>query len=166
MSLNDTNPVSRRFYRVAVTTPAKVSGAIYLPATSGTVAAPFVLNNDYIYQSIQTTNVTAGGRAAYGFTLTNTGTFVIQATVDAPNTAANSIFVNIDAEPQAPGMIWDIPVTSGFEQRLVSWRGNGTDSTNQFVPKVFTLNSGAHQLVIRGREAYMLLQSMAILPYP
>jgi hypothetical protein len=85
--------------------------------------------------------------------------------VNAPNNGANSFFVNIDAEPQDPYMIWDIPVTTGFGQRIVSWRGNGTFDADQFVPKVFNLSQGAHQLIIRGREVNTLLQDVAILPY-
>ena len=63
-------------------------------------------------------------------------------------------------------MIWDIPLTSGFEQRVASWRGNGTDVSNQFVPKVFNLSAGQHQLIIRGREANVLLTSFAIQSLP
>lgn len=63
-------------------------------------------------------------------------------------------------------MIWDIkPLTSGFEQRTVSWVGNGT-TNSQFVPKVFTLGPGPHQLIIRGREMFTLLQSVTIAPSP
>jgi hypothetical protein len=73
----------------------------------------------------------------------------------------------MDAEPQSPGMIWDVvPLTSGFAQETANWRGSGTDTADQFVPKVFTLSLGAHQLIIRGREAATLLQSVTVLHYP
>jgi hypothetical protein len=137
-----------------------------LPVTSAVVAAPFIVSSNYIYQPVQT-GVTNGGRAAYNFTITNAGTYVIQSFVNAPGDSANSFYVNIDAEPQDPGMTWDIfPFTSGFDTRVVSWRGNGMDTNNQFIPKVFNLSQGAHQLIIRGREANVLLQNLAIIPYP
>jgi hypothetical protein len=85
--------------------------------------------------------------------------------VNAVDGGANSFYVNIDAEPQNPYMIWNIPITLGFEQRTISWLGNGT-TTDEFVPKVFNLTPGTHQLIIRGREGDTLLQSITILQYP
>jgi regulation of enolase protein 1 (concanavalin A-like superfamily) len=137
----------------------------YLAVTSSVVQAPFVLTSGHIYQSSQT-GLNDGGRAVFNFAITKPGNYVVQAAVNAPDAGANSFFSNIDGEPQDPGMIWDIPVTSGFEQRLVSWRGNGTDTANQFVPKVFALSAGLHQLVVRGREANAVLGDLVVLPYP
>ena len=127
------------------------------------MSAPFTITSNYISQAVQTTAVTNGGRASYSFTITNAGNYVIQALVNAPDDAANSFYINIDAEPQDPTMIWDIPLTAGFEQRVVSWRGNGTDANNQFVPKIFTLTQGSHQLIIRGRGANVQLETLAVL---
>jgi hypothetical protein len=146
--------------------PAPMAGGATIQASSAVISAPFVLTNGYIYEATQTTDPTTGGRAAFTFTVTNAGAYVIQALVNAASDAANSFYVNIDAEPQDPTMIWDIPITSGFEQRMVSWRGNGTDVSNQFVPKSFTLTSGQHQVIIRGREAQTELASLAIIPLP
>jgi hypothetical protein len=61
-------------------------------------------------------------------------------------------------------MIWDPPVTSGFTNLLVSWRGTGTDTNNQFAPKVFSLSSGTHQLIVRGREGGAQLGEITIMP--
>ena len=151
---------------VSVEAPPPATGGLTFEAESGTVTAPFVITNGCIYQPAQTTTVTNGGRAAYSFTVTNAGNYVIQALVNAPNDGANSFYVNIDAEPQDPAMIWDIPLTSGFEQRIVSWRGSGTADADQFVPKVFNLTQGAHQLIIRGREANVQLDLIALLKLP
>jgi len=142
-----------------------VAGARTFDATSGTITAPFVAANGYIYQSVQT-DVTNGGRASYSFTLTNSASCVVQVTVNAPSDAENSIYLNIDAEPQDPDMIWDIPVTSGFQQLLAGWRGSGTFDTNQFVPKVFNLAQGTHQLIVVGREPNTQLSQLAILRFP
>jgi hypothetical protein len=151
-----------RFYRAVPQFPA---GPIIIPATSGVITAPFIIANDYIYQPTET-DIAGSGRAAYNFTITTAGNYVIQAMVDAPHSGANSFFLNIDAEPLDPSMISDITsFTSGFELRTLSWRGNGTFDNNQFVPKVFSLTPGTHQLIIRGREANTLLQSIKILLY-
>jgi hypothetical protein len=55
-------------------------------------------------------------------------------------------------------MIWDIPVTVGFEDRIVSWRGNGTLES----PKVFYLTTGSHTMIVRGREAGLELDRFEI----
>jgi len=152
---------SRRFYRAV----PQGSADIIIPATSGAVTAPFTITNGSIYQPLQTLGVN-GGRAAYDFIIATAGNYVVKGMVNAPNGATNSFFMNINAEPQTPSMIWDIrPFTSGFEQRIVSWLGNGT-TNSQFVPKVFNLGQGQHQLIIRGREAGVLLQSLTVSPYP
>jgi hypothetical protein len=156
---NDASRYPHRFYRAV--------NAICLPASSGVVTAPFLITNGYVYQPIATPVVADGGRAAYDFSLASAGTYVVSATVSAPDGGANSFFVNMDAEPQSPYMIWDVPITAGFEQRLVSWRGNATgNQDSEFVPKVFTLAQGPHELIIRGREALALLRSLAIRQYP
>jgi hypothetical protein len=150
---------------VDVETPPATQGNLTFSATSGTVSGQFATTNGSIYQTVET-STTNGGRATYNFTLTNAGSYVVQILLNAPNTAANSLYLNIDADPQDPTMIFDVPLTSGFEQRIASWRGNGTFDNNQFVPKVFTLSAGAHQLVVLGREAGLQLQNFAILKLP
>jgi len=49
---------------------------------------------------------------------------------------------------------------------LVSWRGAGTDSANQFVPWIFPLANGVHQMLFYGREANIQLAGFNILPAP
>jgi hypothetical protein len=166
MSISDTNPPAHRFYRVGIITNSLPGPGETIAATSGTVTAPFIVTNNDIYQPFQTIVVAVAGKAAYDFNIPSAGNYVIQTLVNAPTEAANSFFVNVDAEPQDPAMIWDIPVTSGYAARTVSWRGNGTPSTNQFVPKIFTLTQGSHQLIIRGREADTRLRSLSLMPYP
>jgi hypothetical protein len=145
-----------QFYRLAAHDPANI---VSIPANAAMITSPFVTTNGVLFQPIQTT-VTTGGRAAFNFTLVHPGIFLINGLVNAPDTSADSFYANIDAEPQDPFMIWDVPLTSGFEQRSVSWRGEGG------VPKIFNFSQGAHQIIIRGREAYALLQSLTVTPYP
>jgi hypothetical protein len=149
----------------SATTPP-VAGSLSFPAPSGTITAPFTVNNGSLYQATTTTVVVSGGKAVYNFTTTNSGQYAIQALVNAPDTAANSFYVNIDGQPTDPTMIWDIPITTGFQQRIVNWRGNGTDANSQFVPALFNLTAGAHQLIIVGREANTGLQQVSLVQVP
>ena len=150
---------------VGVEAPPLPAGSLTFQASAGTITTPFVVASGYISQSVSTA-VANGGQAVYSFIITNAGNYVVQAVVNAPNSGANSMYVNIDAQPQDPSMIWDILMTSGFEQRLVSWRGNGTDGNDQFVPQIFSLAAGTHQLIVVGREPNVQLQTLSILQLP
>lgn len=132
------------------------------PVSAGVVSAPLVLTNGYISQPEQT-DVAGGGKAIYNFTITNAGNYVIQAVVNAPGEDANSFYVNVDTQPEDPVMIWDIEPTNGFEERTVSWRGNGDASSDEFAPKRYNLSAGAHKLIIVGREPAQL-KSVSIRP--
>ena len=151
---------------VGVVAPPPVAGGFIFQASGGDLTAPLVLTNGYLSQSVQTTDPAFGGRAAFTFTVINAGNYVIKALVNASSDGNNSFFVNLDGEPLAPTMIWDIPITSGFEQRIVSWRGSGSDVNNEFVPKSFAISAGTHQLIVRGREANVQLQTLGILWQP
>ncbi len=156
-----TNSVAGASVSITVSAaPPAISGS--LPATSGTISG-FVVTNGIIYQTTDT-GVTNGGRAAYSFTVSSTGDYLVSGQVCATNDSANSFYVNIDAEPTDPTMIWDIPLAPGFTNQTVSWRGNGSSTNSQFVPKVFNLAQGSHQLILRGREAYTQLASLSIVP--
>jgi hypothetical protein len=152
-----------------VSTPMASSGLTFA-AQSGSITNPFVFGTNgttvYFYQPIQTIGINGNGVAVYNFIITNAGNYEVQALVNAPNTGANSLYVNIDAVPQDPNMSWDILTTSGFEERLISWRGGGTDTANQFVPWIFPLAIGAHQILFYGREANTQLAGFSILPAP
>jgi hypothetical protein len=144
-----------------------VGGAnLTIQAETGVVTAPFQIVSGSLSQPA-TTDITLGGRAVYTFSITNAGYYVIQTVINAPSLTENSFYLNIDAEPQDPTMAWDIlPPTTGYETRLVSWRGSGTADGNEFVPKYFVLSTGTHQLIIRGREANVQLDQFAIVKVP
>ena len=136
-------------------------------ATNAVLTAPLVLNYDYIYlAAAEMADVTNGGKAVFSFTVTNSGSYVIEALADAEDDNSNSFFVNFDAVPQGPDMIWDIDVTSGFEKRTVGWRGSGDASNVEFPSKHFKLTAGTHKLIIVGREPGTQLKSLSILPAP
>ncbi len=106
----------------------------------------------YIHQLTETADPGQGGRASYRFNITTSGDYVVKMVVDAPHTGANSVFVNVDSEPANSDTIWNIPMTQGFEERTVSWRGSDSPSAAEFAPQVFALSAGEHELIIRGSE--------------
>jgi hypothetical protein len=121
-------------------------------STSGVIQG-FAIGSTYIYQTSEVSDPSQGGQAVYAFNVPSSGDYTFSAQVNTPNANANSFFVNVDAQPVSPTMIWDPPIYNGFTNANISWRGTGTDTNNQFSPKVFTLSAGTHQLIIRGREA-------------
>jgi hypothetical protein len=135
-------------------------------ASAAALTAPLALTNDYIYLTTAQAELPDGGKAVFNFSVTNAGNYQIETLVNAPDEASNSFFVNIDAPPTDPDMIWDIPLTTGFEMRVISWRGNGDSGTDEFTPKTFKLETGAHTLVMVGREPGTLLKSLTINPAP
>jgi uncharacterized cupredoxin-like copper-binding protein len=149
----------------ATAATAHAPGQMFL-ASAAAVTAPLVFTNDYFHLESDMADVAAGGKAVFNFTITNAGNYLIESVVNAPDDSANSFFVNMDAPPTDPDMIWDIEVTSGFEKRLVNWRGDGDASNGQFVPKTFKLGPGAHTLILVGREPDVRLKSLTIFPAP
>ena len=136
-------------------------------ADSGTISAPFAATNGTVFQSL-TTGATNGGRAAYSFKIVEAGNYLVSAMVLAPSLSQNSLYVNIDAQPTDPLMIWDIPTSAGLTSRTVSWRGNGNGdpALSQYIPKVFALSAGTHQLIIMGREANTTFSTISIVATP
>src|SRR6266850_8513805 len=132
-------------------------------ADSGTLTPPFVAASGIVSQNLLT--IMAGsGEAIYNFIVAIPGSYVVSALVNAPGDGENSLYINVDSEPADPLMIWDIPVTSGFTNQLATWRGNGTPTSSQYSPKIFTLTAGTHQLYVRGREPNTQLQSFTVAP--
>jgi hypothetical protein len=150
---------------IASSTVVTSPTALTFAATSGAISAPFITSNGAIYQTTYASVPSSGGQAVYSFSIATAGNYTISTMVNAPNDSANSFFVNIDAQPTDFTMICDVPITSGFASQTVSWRGNGTTTSNQFTPKVFTLAAGTHQLIVRGREANCQLSSITIAPH-
>jgi hypothetical protein len=145
------------------------SSSLTLAATSGTISAPFFVTNGTAIVQPAYTSLSAGGQAVYTFNLSAAGNYVVSALVNVPSIDNNSFWVNLDASPTDPTMIWDVPAGAGFVSQTISWRGNGTVSTAspsgltaQFAPKVFGLSAGTHQLIIRGREANAQLSTITI----
>ncbi len=125
---------------------------VTLPADSGLITAPFVCAQGSVHQPVRT-DLARGGRAAYTFTITNGGEYAVALFVKAPAGRSNSFYVNLDAEPVDPAMIWDVPTSETFTNSFVTWRGNGTPDRPQFSAKFFALAPGPHRIIVRGRAA-------------
>ena len=145
---------------LGVAWPALAQSSFEFAARSGIVTGPFVVTNDCICQPVQT-DLAGGGRAIFSFILTNAGTYALVCSVSAPNTEANSLSVDIDSEPQDPKTIWNIPVTSGFENRIVFWPENATPKQ-----KNFTLAPGTHNIIVRGKAANVQIARITLRRLP
>ena len=168
----DTNGLESDFsseiiYTVLLPTSTPPANSQMFAADSGTFTDPFVASKGTLSQSV-TTDVTNDGRTIYSFNIDKAGSYLVSALVVAPSLSQNSFYVNMDAEPTDPVMIWDIPVCSVLTSRTVSWRGNGNGdpASAQYIPKVFTLSAGTHELFIYGREANTTLGTITIAPAP
>lgn len=145
----------------APATEAKTSPSI--AASEAKVTKPIAIKDGMLGQP-ERTELSDGGKAVFAFTVPKDGEYVVHAVVNAPGDDNNSFYVNIDTEPNDdPLMIWDIDLTTGFEERAVNWRGNGEAGSGQFSPKVFKLTAGAHKLFLTGREPVQL-KSVSIRP--
>jgi hypothetical protein len=144
---------------VNVAAPHYVPG-VTIAADSGSISLPFVTLNGSILQSILST-LLGGGRAVYNFNITKPGDYIVSGLVNAPSSSENSFYLNIDAEPTDPLMLWNLVVSSGFTNQAVSWGG-----VSDTVPHVFNLSAGAHQLIVRGREPNAQLGTITIIPAP
>lgn len=130
------------------------------PVSAGLISAPFVLNDGCLSQTNQN-DIATDGKAVYLFNVTEAGDYIIKGMVNAPSEEENSLFVNVDAQPEDPLAIWGIEVTTGFQERIVNWRGE-----DEAVPKKFKLATGTHKLIIIGREPNTQLKSLSIVAAP
>lgn len=125
-------------------------------STEGSVQSPFVRSGtDYVWQSVTTAiDPSLGGSGLYPFTVVTEGDYWITGNVNCKDNASNSFFVNMDAEPTAL-MAWQIPTTTGFEDRDVIISPETTKH-------LYHLIAGTHMLYFRGREAEAQLGDITV----
>jgi hypothetical protein len=126
------------------------------------VQMPFSEAGGLVSQSVQTTDPNEGGRLTARVTIPDAGDYQIMLKVGASSTASDSIFVDFDKMPVAPTTIFDIPLTGGIEERVVSWRGSGEPADPEFSPKLWRLSEGVHTLYVIGREPRVQIDSLVI----
>jgi hypothetical protein len=135
---------------------------ITMLVTAAKITAPLVIKDGALSQPSMT-DVGSGGKAVFTFTIAKAGDYEIHGLASAPDDDNNSFFVNIDAQPEEPLMIWDMEHTNGFEDRVAGWRGSGDAASPEFPNKVFKLTAGEHKLNLVGREPAQL-KSISIHP--
>jgi len=133
-------------------------------AEKGYLWGSFATENGYLRQLFNVEKPWDGFLATYRFNVQQSGTYHIRARVSAPTIASNSFFVNMDQEPvdSSNEMVWDVPPASGFQDTLISRRGAGSETNNEYKPITFNLSAGTHNFMIRGREADTLLDQICI----
>jgi hypothetical protein len=143
-----------------------IQSSLSFSSTNGTIIAPFAATGNYVSQATDTSaaSVAGGGQAIYGFTINTPGSYYVTANVLAPSDGQNSLFVSIDTLPTDPTNIWDCVITTNFLNEVVSLRGGGNDTNDQFSPMTFNLTAGVHELIIVGREAGTEIGAISILP--
>jgi len=112
----------------------------------------FTITGNYITQSSEYSEV-PNVYALYGFEVATNGTYYIKANVQATSSGSDSLFVNVDSIPTTPFFIWDvIPVTTGFQDRYIGARGEGTFDNPSYPTNFFNLSAGEHKLFIYVQE--------------
>ena len=151
---------------ITYTPPVQELPPLVFSADSGTITAPFIVTDGMLSQTDSTT-LADGGRAAYNITIVTPGPYTVSAVVNAPASNSSALYLNMDADPTGDTMIWDVPGLGEFTDQTASWRGTGTQASPQFVPKIFTLTAGTHELILRGADANVQFSSLTISPaYP
>lgn len=136
--------------------------------TEGEIIGPFTVTDaaeDYISQTVQTIDPSAGGKARYCVTIPNpanaTG-YKLSMKVDTRHDlGSDSLFVNFDAEPDTNLNLWaPIPATAVDvpEFRDVFFYPPGPAGN----PYIWMLTPGVHQLILRGREADLRISQIKI----
>ncbi|MDW8308304.1 MAG: hypothetical protein RMK20_02915, partial [Verrucomicrobiales bacterium] len=143
-----------------IASPREPTNGVF-EAELGAITAPFFVEDGAVGQAVHS-GLSDGGRATYAFSVEKSGDYMIRARVNAPFFQERTVYVNVDGEPAEPGMAWPIPITTGFQERTVSWLGDGTCIDPQFSPKVFRLDAGTHQLIVRGQEPNVRLDRFSV----
>ncbi|MEM3113509.1 MAG: LamG-like jellyroll fold domain-containing protein, partial [Candidatus Pacearchaeota archaeon] len=135
------------------------SGAtsLFFEAENGSLTGPYNISSGIL-------TLGSNGKANYTFTVSVAGNYAVKAFVNAPDTGTNSFFIGMDSDPSPVNYSsWDIlPLTTGFQERNVSLRGNGTADINEFNPVIFYLSTGTHTFFLRGREINTAIDNLTI----
>lgn len=136
-------------------------------AESGIISAPFITTCGVVTQYVRTSGPLKGGRASYRFVVPTAGPYIVEALIAASKLAnpPGEIYVNMDGEPTGTEMIWDVPGDIFYRERRVSWRGSGTRKDDEFVPKIFQLTAGEHELIMRGIRWGLRVDRVRVLPW-
>ena len=102
-----------------------------------------------------TTGPTSPSRAVLSFSVAQAGQYKIEASVLAPSSTQNSFWITVDGQP-ASGFVWEMPVSSVYQNDFVSDSSTATD------PVIVSLAAGNHTVSVIHREAGTRLDWMRL----
>jgi hypothetical protein len=130
---------------------------IWIEAEAGQLSAPMVAASSTLASSGRYIWVPKGrysttGYAVYNFEVPVSGNYVFWGRINAASYKSNSFLVSIDG---AKDVLWDAKVSK-------SWLWNSVKSSRDPDPKVFYLNAGRHNLMVKRREIGTQLDKILI----
>lgn len=136
-------------------------------ARNGTLISPMTVSANVISATGDASSaIPADGYALYGFATSSNGYYYIFSNCRGETSGADSFYVQIDGVPVAQTNTWDIlPATTGFQDRVVSWRGSGTFTSPQYTTNLWYLTSGDHYLAIFRREPAAAISNLTLLAF-
>lgn len=138
-----------------------------IDASSGLISRPFIISNDCICQFTNTPDLATAGWASYTFELEAETVYGIRVLVNnASGSSSNGVLLSVDYEPTGPHMMWDVPLTSGFQWLDVDWRGTGNPKEREYRKKKFSSLAGRHELIVRGCSANVSLRAFQVAKLP
>lgn len=152
--------------RTPTTVPSAITTTTF-EAENCTVRSPFQVGGGAVYQSTSTYDLGSAGQMRCYINVVSGGEYQFKLRVRADDYSSDSVFLSVDAAPTLPHSIFDVPLTTGFEWRTVTLRGNASDpAAPEFTPYVMNLTPGVHTIVIYGREASTLIDKISYEPAP
>lgn len=136
-------------------------------ARNGTLVSPMAVSANVISATGDASAaIPSDGYALFGFTTTSNGYYYLDCNVRGETSGADSFYVQIDGVPVAQTNTWDVlPATTGFQDRVVSWRGGGTFDAPQYQTNLWNLTAGNHLLVIYRREPLAAISNITLRAY-
>lgn len=136
-------------------------------ARNGTLVSPMAASANVISATGDSSSaVSTDGYALFGFTVASNGYYYLDVNARGETSGADSFYVQIDGVPVAQTNTWDIlPATTGFENRVVSWRGGGTFDAPQYETNLWNLTTGNHLLAIFRREPGAAISNITLRAY-
>jgi hypothetical protein len=135
-------------------------------ATNAAVTTPMAVTAGHVTSSVDSSaDVPTSGFTIFGFNTTN-GQYYFTGDVRGTNGTSDSFYVAVDSHPNSPSNIWDIlPATTGFQNRTVGNRGNGTFDVPNFPTNIWTLTSGDHYILFAYREPFAAISNLTLNAY-
>lgn len=127
-----------------------------LEAENAQLSGPMTTNGTYISSSIADQ-----GSATFTVNISQSGTYSIWAYVLSPDSSKDSFYVSVDGGAEDIFDTAEGKWSANWQWSQVNGR-NGTSTPLTLNPRTFTLNSGNHTIVFRGRDASTQLDKIVV----